>query len=48
MEDEAFKLDAEHVGQFADKLLVSRVYNSPLMLVVMKPALLEVRGEARL
>ena len=48
MEDEAFELDAKHVGQLADKLLVSRVYDSPLMLVVMKSALLEVSGEARL
>ena len=48
MEDEAFELDAKHVGQLADKLLVSRVYDSTLMLVVMKFALLEVSGEARL
>ena len=48
MEDEAFELDAKHVGQLADKLLVSRVHDSTLMLVVMKFALLEVSGEARL
>ena len=47
-EDESFELNAEHVWQLADELLVSRSHGSPVVLIVVQSALLEVSGQAGL